>query len=103
MNSLLGNLDLALMAQVAPEIREMIGTAKTCGVLLLNLINTVLDAGKLGLGKLEVNPVPTRIHDTLQRCWGISYDLTLSQMMNFFPLHSKDESFEEKNQLEEDC
>jgi len=75
MNSLLGNLDLALMAQVAPEIREMIATAKTCGVLLLNLINTVLDAGKLGLGRLEVNPVPTRIHDVLQRVWGISHDL----------------------------
>jgi len=76
MNSLLGNLDLALMSkQITPEIREMIGTAKVCGVLLLNLINTVLDAGKLGLGKLEVNPVPTKVHDVFQRAWAISHDI----------------------------
>jgi len=77
MNSLLGNLDLALMSQeqITPELREMIGTAKICGVLLLNLINTVLDAGKLGLGKLEVNPVATRVHDVFQRAWATSHDL----------------------------
>ena len=75
MNSLLGNLDLALMGEVASETREMIATAKTCGVLLLNLINTVLDAGKLGLEKLEVSPVSTRVHDIFQRVWGISHDI----------------------------
>jgi len=76
MNSLLGNLDLALMSQqIAPEIREMLNTSKVCGVLLLNLINTVLDAGKLGLGKLEVNPVPARVHDVFQKVWVISHEI----------------------------
>ena len=82
MNSLLGNLDLALMGEIAPDVREMINTAKICGVLLLNLINTVLDAGKLGLGKLEVNPVPTRVHDVFQRVWAISHDIITKKGLN---------------------
>jgi len=82
MNSLLGNLDLALMGEIAPDVREMINTAKVCGVLLLNLINTVLDAGKLGLGKLEVNPVPTRVHDVLQRVWALSHDIIARKGLN---------------------
>jgi len=75
MNSLLGNIDLALMADLPLEIREMLSTAKVCGVLLLNLINTVLDAAKLGIGKLEISQSPTRVHDTFQRIWSITHDL----------------------------
>jgi len=74
-NSLLGNLQLVLMSNVSAEVREMVNTSKICGELLLNLINTVLDAGKLDIGNLEVNPVPTRIHDVLQRVWTISNDI----------------------------
>jgi len=74
-NSLLGNLQLVLMNNINQEVREMINTSKICGELLLNLINTMLDAGKLDIGKLEVNPVPTRIHDLLQRIWVISNDI----------------------------
>ena len=75
MNSLLGNIDLVLMNNLAIETRNMLNTAKTCGVLLLNLINTVLDAGKISLGGLEVKPMPTRVHDVFQRIWMISHDL----------------------------
>jgi len=74
-NSLLGNLQLALMNNISQEVREMINTSKICAELLLNIINTMLDAGKLDIGKLEVNPVPTRIHDLLQRIWIISNDI----------------------------
>jgi len=67
MNSLLGNIDLLLMNKLPKETRNMLNTAKTCGVLLLNLINTVLDAGKMSLAKLEVKPGPIRIHDVFQK------------------------------------
>jgi len=75
MNSLLGNLDLVLLTNLPNKTREMVNTAKICGMLLLNLINTVLDAGKLDFGKLEINPIPTRVYDIFQRIWAISNDL----------------------------
>ena len=40
-----------------------------------DLINTVLDAGKLGVGKLEVKATPIVLHDVLQRVWAISSHL----------------------------
>ena len=74
-NSLLGNLQLVLMSDISREVREMVNTSKICGELLLNLINTMLDAGKLDIGKLEVNPTSTRVHYLLQRIWVISNDI----------------------------
>jgi len=74
-NSLLGNLQLVLMGDIPHDIREMVNTSKICGELLLNLINTVLDAGKLDIGQLELSTAPTRIHDLLQRIWTISNDI----------------------------
>jgi len=83
MNSLLGNLDLVLMTRLAPETRTMLKTAKTCGVLLLNHINTILDAGKMELAKLEVKPIPTKVHDVLQRIWAISQDLIAQKGLRY--------------------
>jgi len=89
-NSLLGNLQLILMSNLTQEIREMVNTSKICSELLLNLINTMLDAGKLDIGKLEVNPVPTRIHDILQRIWVISNDiLTKKELGSHLKVHRK--------------
>jgi len=78
-NSLLGNLQLVLMNNINQEIREMVNTSKICSELLLNLINTMLDAGKLDIGKLEVSPVPTKIHDLLQRLWVMSNEILIKK------------------------
>jgi len=75
LNSLLGNLQLALMSTIATETKEAIRTAKVCGELLLYLINNVLDTGKSDLGKLEISLTPTKVHDMFQRIWAISSDL----------------------------
>ena len=75
LNSLQGNLQLALMSSLPNETREVIKTAKVCGELLLQLINNVLDTGKSDLGKLVVSPSPTKIHDLFQRVWAVSTEL----------------------------
>jgi len=75
-NSLLGNLQLVLLGEASASIsREMINTAKVCGEILLQAINNVLDTGKHEMGNLEVNPVPTRIHELFQRTWAIYNEL----------------------------
>jgi len=75
-NSLLGNLQLALQGEkLSTKAAEMVNIAKICGELLLHNINNVLDTGKHDLGKLEVNPVPTQVHELFQRTWSIYSEL----------------------------
>jgi len=75
-NSLLGNLQLVLQGEtLSPKAMQMITVAKICGQILLHGINNVLETGKREMGKLEVNPVPTQIHEMLQRTWGIYGEL----------------------------
>ncbi len=76
-NSLLGNLQLVLEGGevLSPKAREMINIAKICGELLLHNINNVLDTGKYDIGKLEVNPMPTQLHELFQGTWGIYSEL----------------------------
>ena len=75
-NSLLGNLQLVLQGEVlSAKAAEMINIAKVCGELLLHNINNVLDTGRHDIGKLEVNPVPTRLHELFQRTWSIYSEL----------------------------
>jgi len=75
LNSLLGNLQLALMSALPLGSKEMVKTAQMCAELLLQLINNVLDIGKFDLGKLEVNPVPTKVYDNFKRIWTLTSDL----------------------------
>jgi len=75
-NSLLGNLQLALQSEaLSAKAKEMLNTAKVCGEILLQNINNVLDTGKFEIGKLEVNPLPTQLNELFQRTWGIYSEL----------------------------
>jgi len=75
-NSLLGNLQLVLQSEsLSIKAAEMIKTAKTCSEILLHGINNVLDVGKHEIGKLEVNPVSTRLHELFQKTWSIYSEL----------------------------
>ena len=84
LNSLLGNIELALKDQLAPNTLEMIESAKICGELLLQHVNNVLDTGKLQMKKLEVNPTQTCVRDLIARVWRISRDLIKNQGLNGF-------------------
>ena len=74
-NSLLGNLQLSLQEKVSDEVRNTLQTAKLCGDILLQQVNNMLDSGKLEAGKLEIQLVPTRVHDLSQRVWAIFSEL----------------------------
>jgi len=75
-NSLLGNLQLVLQGEaLSTKAAEMVKFAKTCGELLLRNINNILDTGKHEIGKLEVNPVTTQLHELFQRTWSIYCEL----------------------------
>ena len=90
LNSLLGNLQLALLSNLPPDTRDMIKTAKICSELLLQYINNVLDTGKFEIGKLEVNPVPTNVHDLFQRVWTISHELINRKKLGGFLMIHKE-------------
>ena len=74
-NSLLGNLQLGLLEKVSDEAQKVLQTAKLCGDVLLQQVNNMLDSGKLEAGKLEVQPVPTQVHELSQRVWAIFSEL----------------------------
>ena len=75
LNSLLGNLQLILMTTLPEQTKEMVRTSQICAELLLQLVNNILDIGKCDIGKLEINPSPTKVHDLFQRIWAISGEL----------------------------
>jgi len=75
LNSLLGNLELALMESLPLKVGEMIKTAQICAEILLQQINNVLDTGKHDIGSLEVNLAQVEVHNLFQRIWSLSREL----------------------------
>jgi len=74
-NSLLGNLELALQEELSPKLKNMIETSKICGEIILQLISNILDSGKLEVGSLEVNLSETQTQKLFSRIWSICEEL----------------------------
>jgi len=81
-NSLLGNLFLAMQEPVSSQIKEVLTVAHVCGEQVLQMVNNVLDLSKAELGNLEVHPAPTHTYEMFSKIWGLNSELIRRKGLN---------------------
>ncbi len=63
MTGVLGMIDLALQDDVAPEVRDLLLTARGSAHALLALLNDILDLSKVEAGRLELEAAPFALRE----------------------------------------
>ncbi|MBI5773443.1 MAG: PAS domain S-box protein [Verrucomicrobia bacterium] len=65
MNGIIGLTELVMETEMTPAQREHLQMVQTSADYLLRVINDILDFSKIEAGKLELEPIPFNLHETL--------------------------------------
>ncbi len=75
LNNMIHNLDVAQLEENPLKAREFSANAKLCCELLLSQVDTIVDIRNSESNKFEINYLPERVTDFVERIWSTSSEI----------------------------